>query len=92
MSEDAYLGDAQFTIAVDGYQMGGIYTATALHNAGQSEAITLTGIPENFNPHDIAVTFLNDAYAGTHATDRNLYVNSIQIDGKTAPGSVAWTG
>jgi hypothetical protein len=89
VSEDAYLGDAQFTIAVDGKQMGGTYTATALHSAGQAQAITLAGITENFTPHDIAVTFLNDAYAGTPSTDRNLYVNSIQFDGQAVSGGAA---
>jgi hypothetical protein len=89
VSEDAYLGDAQFTIAVDGKQMGGTYTATASHSAGQEQAITLTGITESFTPHDIAVTFLNDAWAGTPSTDRNLYVNSIQFDGQAVSGGAA---
>jgi len=30
--------------------------------------------------HDVAVTFLNDAYGGTSSTDRNLYVNAIDLD------------
>jgi hypothetical protein len=89
VSEDAYQGDAQFTIAVDGKQMGGIYTATALHGAGQSQAITLSGITENFTRHDIAVTFLNDKWDGTPSTDRNLYVNSIQFDGQNVAGGTA---
>ena len=29
--------------------------------------------------HDVAVSFLNDAYAGTATTDRNLYVNAIVV-------------
>jgi hypothetical protein len=90
VSEDAYLGDAQFTIAVDGKQMGGIYTAAMSHSAGKSQAVTLTGITESFTPHDIAVTFLNDKWDGTAQTDRNLYVNSIQFDGQTmSAGSAA---
>jgi hypothetical protein len=89
VSEDAYLGDAQFIITVDGNQMGGTYTATASHAAGQSQDITITGIAESFTPHDIAVTFLNDAYGGTPSTDRNLYVNSIQFDGQAVSGGAA---
>lgn len=89
MSEDAYQGDAQFTVAVDGKQMGGTYTATASHGAGQSQAITLSGITEHFTPHDIAVTFLNDKWDGTPSTDRNLYVNSIQFDNQPMAGSAA---
>ena len=89
VSEDAYLGDAQFTVAVDGKQYGGTYTATASHAAGQSQSITISGIPESFSAHDIAVTFLNDAYAGTPSTDRNLYVNSITLDNQPVPNASA---
>lgn len=89
ISEDAYLGDAQFTVAVDGKQYGGTYTATASHSAGQSQSITVSGIPESFSAHDIAVTFLNDAYAGTPSTDRNLYVNAITLDNQAVPNASA---
>lgn len=34
VAEDAYLGDAQFTISVDGTQIGGTQTTTELRNAG----------------------------------------------------------
>jgi hypothetical protein len=87
VSEDAYQGDAQFTVSVDGKQYGGVYTATASHAAGASQAITISGIPEGFKAHDLALTFLNDAYGGTSATDRNLYLNSVQFDGQTVAGS-----
>ena len=43
MSEDAYLGDAQFTVAVDGVQLGGTFTTTALHAFGTSQTFTFMG-------------------------------------------------
>lgn len=86
VSEDAWQGDAQFVVSVDGQQMG-TYTATASHAAGASQAITIPGIAESFTPHDIAVSFINDAYGGSRHADRNLYVNSAQFDGKAVPGS-----
>lgn len=89
VSEDAYAGDAQFTVAVDGARYGGVYTATASHAAGQSQSFAIAGIPENFAPHDIAVSFLNDAYGGSALMDRNLYVNSVQYDGRVVPGASA---
>ena len=89
VSEDAYQGDAQFTVTMDGKQYGGTYTATASQAAGQSQAITVSGIPENFTSHDLAVTFLNDAYGGSPALDRNLYVNSVQFDGQAVAGASA---
>ena len=82
VSEDAWKGNAQFVVLVDGVQVGGTQTATALHASGQSQNITLTG---NFGPgpQTVAVQFINDAWGGTAATDRNLYVNSITYDGTT---------
>ena len=89
VSEDAYQGDAQFTISVDGVQQGGVQTATASHMAGQTQDFTVLG---NFGtaPHSVAVDFLNDAYAGTADTDRNLYVTGATVDGTAIPnGSLA---
>ncbi len=80
ISEDAYLGNANFTVSVDGKQVGGTFVATALHMTGASQAFTLNG---NWGAarHTVAVTFLNDAYGGSPSTDRNLYVGSLSYDG-----------
>ncbi len=89
MSEDAYKGDAQFIVKIDGMQLGGIYTTSASHSAGQSQAFTFTGITETFSPHDIAISYINDAWGrGAHA-DRNLYVNSMQFDTQAVAGTPA---
>ena len=80
ISEDAYLGNAEFTVAVDGVQLGGTFTATALHSASATQNFVFEG---NWAPgaHTVTVDFLNDAYGGSSALDRNLYVNSITYDG-----------
>ncbi len=78
VSEDAYQGNAQYTITVDGVQVGGVRTATALHGAGQSETVTLTG-PYAAGPHIVGITFLNDKWDGTAATDRNLYLDGVDF-------------
>lgn len=86
MSEDAYQGDAQFTVKVDGKQIGGTQTVTASHTAGQSQAFIVTGrFPPG--PHTVSIAFLNDAWGGTPATDRNLYVNSASLNGVVLDGS-----
>jgi serralysin len=85
VSEDAWTGDAQFTVAVDGRQIGGIQTATASHAAGQSQEYDIKGT-FGAGQHTATVTFLNDAWGGTAATDRNLYVTGAKIDGSTVPG------
>jgi hypothetical protein len=84
VSEDAWKGDAQFTVSVDGKQIGGTQTATASHAAGQSQEYDIKG-PFAAGQHTATVTFLNDAWGGTAATDRNLYVTGAKIDGTTVP-------
>ena len=42
VSEDAYQGDAQFTVQVDGTQVGGVRAVTALHSSGDSSVVSLT--------------------------------------------------
>jgi hypothetical protein len=82
VSEDAFKGDAQFTVFVDGHQIGGTQTATANHSKGQWQDITLTG-PFDNGPHTIDVNYVNDLYSsGKHGGDRNLYVQSVTIDGE----------
>jgi hypothetical protein len=86
ISEDAYLGDAQFTVMVNGVAIGGIQTATASHAAGDSNVFDVMG---TFNGPNVAtIDFLNDLYAGTPETDRNLYVTGAALDGSTVPGAV----
>ena len=87
ISEDEYLGDAQFTVAVDGKQLGGICTTTASYVAGASQKFTFNG-DWAVGTHSVTVRFSNDTYAGTPGTDRNLYVSSIAYDG-TATGQSA---
>lgn len=88
ISEDAYQGDAQFTVTVDGKQIGGTFTAQAAHASGMDQLFTLNG-DWDVGQHTVAVDFLNDAYAGTPATDRNLYVDAISYDGKDTGQSAA---
>ena len=94
VSEDAWNGDAQFTVAVDGVQVGGVQHATALHSSHDSSVVSLTG-DWGKSLHDVQVTFINDAYGGTSQTDRNLYVDALALDGTTYAGTSAalyWNG
>ncbi len=78
-SEDAWNGDAQFIVSVDGKQVGA-GTATALHPSGESSVFVLKG---NWGSgvNTVQIQFVNDAYGGTPSSDRNLYVNDIAYDG-----------
>ena len=91
VSEDAYNGDAQFTVSVDGQQLGSALTATASHAAGQTATMTFTG-SFGMGAHTVAVTFLNDAYSGI-GQDRNLYLDGVSFNGTavlTAPTALDW--
>ena len=80
MSQDAYQGNAQFTVSLDGQQVGDVLTASSLHGSGTSDTVNVLA---NLSPgqHTVAVNFLNDAYNGTADTDRNLYIDSATYDG-----------
>ena len=92
MSEDPYMGDAQFTVSVDGQQVGGTLTTSAISWEGQTQQFKLNGSWGN-GPHTVAVTFLNDligppdAAGGYDPVDRNLYINAINYDGAAASGT-----
>ncbi|WP_336488119.1 carbohydrate-binding domain-containing protein [Methylobacterium nigriterrae] len=88
VSGDSWQGSPHFTVSVDGKQVGGTLTTSAAHAANQTQDITLTG---SFGPgaHNVAITFLDDAYGGWPAADRNLYVHQISLDGTVYAGSTA---
>jgi hypothetical protein len=88
MSQDAWQGNAQYTVSVDGKQVGGTYTAHAAHSAGATENVTLHG-NWGAGDHTVSVAFLNDAYGGTDAQDRNLYLDGATYNGEAVAGAKA---
>ena len=80
VSEDAYQGDAQYNVYVDGKQVGGTMTTSASHAAGQSQTVNLAG-SWGAGGHTVGVVFLNDAYGGSPNLNRNLYVDSLGFNG-----------
>ena len=84
LSEDAYGGNAQFTVSVDGKSLGPAQEVTALHRDGKTQEFSFKG-DFGAGPRKVAVAFVNDAYAGTAATDRNLYVEGITLNGSAVP-------
>ena len=80
LQQDAYQDDAQYTVKVDGIQIGGVLTASATRASGLLDTLTVRG-EFAIGPHRAEVTFLNDRYDGTAATDRNLFVASGTYNG-----------
>jgi Ca2+-binding RTX toxin-like protein len=86
ISQDEYQGPAQYTVSVDGKQVGGTFTASAWHSAKQSDTLTLKG-DWAAGTHKVEVKFLNDAWGGSAATDRNLHVDSATYNGAAVTGA-----
>ena len=91
LSQDAWQANAQYTVAVDGTQIGGVQTASAYHSVGQDDITTVLG---NWavGQHAATVTFVNDAYGGAPTRDRNLYLDDVSYDGRhvsTYNGNIA---
>ena len=93
VSEDAYKGDAQMVVKVDGKQVGdSAYTVTASHAAGKTQDITLNG-DFTTGTHKVEVAFINDFYEGSASADRNLYLQGIDVNGTfhaEAAASLTW--
>lgn len=88
--ETAYQGDAQFTVSVNGVQVGGVQTATMPTN-GKTEPFTFEG---NWGPgkQTVTINFVN----GMHDSggSRNLFVEGMTYDGTNYGNNVQnmWGG
>jgi len=85
LAEDAWNGDAQYALVVDGKTVIANAIVSVLHASGSSLAVQVPGTYAA-GLHDVAVSFLNDAYGGTAATDRNLYVTGLDVNGVAKAG------
>jgi hypothetical protein len=88
MSEAAYQGNAEFTVDVNGTQVGGTFTTTALHSAGDAETVSLLGDWKS-GVNDVQVNFINPDDGGSASEERSLSVNSIAYNGVTDAGTSA---
>jgi endoglucanase len=87
---DQYQGDPEFTVDVDGVQVGGTYAVSELYSSGNFEGVTLTGNFDITPDSELSINFINDSYGP--GGDRNLYIGSIEVNGRTFQGSAAATG
>jgi hypothetical protein len=79
LSENAYRGNAEFIVKMDGKQIGGPTAVTANERSGASDTFSYSG-DWAAGAHKVEVDFINDRYGGTSATDRNLYIDQITYD------------
>jgi hypothetical protein len=88
--EDYYQGDALFSVTVDGTVVTASTACTARSTSvGTAPATLQTSLFSGSwggsgVAHKVVVTFLNDAYGGSPATDRNLYIAAVTFNAATA--------
>jgi hypothetical protein len=80
LSADSWEGHPHFLVLVDGRQVGGVQSASASHKAGQHEFLDIHGA-FGTGPHKLTLRFLDDAWGGTTAQDRNLHLDSLALNG-----------
>ncbi|MEM1334805.1 MAG: Ig-like domain-containing protein, partial [Actinomycetota bacterium] len=82
VSGDEYRGDPQMKVYVNGQQVGGKIAVTADYGDGEWQNVTITGDFGDNGPQEVEVKFTNDKWGGTADTDRNLYVDYIDVNGE----------
>ncbi|MDB5243779.1 MAG: hypothetical protein JWP57_4405 [Spirosoma sp.] len=92
MAEDAWSGDAHATIYLDGHQIGSEFI-TAANSQGATQDLIFRG-DYGSGPHQIGVQFNNDAWGGSDAADRNLFLKGATFDGNPIAGAQVnmWVG
>jgi len=85
VTQDAWAGNADYVVRVDGVQIGGTLSASAIAGSGQADTITLRG-DWAAGMHNVRIEFLNDAWGGSVETDRNLYVEGASYNGSAIIG------
>ncbi len=86
ISQDYWQADAQYSVRVDGIQIGGTFNAGAVHGAGPTDTLTLRG-SWAAGTHQVEVRLLNDAWGGSAATDRNLWIDGATYNDVAATGA-----
>jgi hypothetical protein len=80
LSEDAWHGDAQCYINVDGSRIGGLQTVKAAHALGLSDTMTFS-LELGAGPHTASVELVHAASAGQSDGDRHLYIDAVEFNG-----------
>lgn len=80
LSADIWRGDAEYMVLVNGAQLGERQSVGAERSAGEMAFVDVRGDFAT-NTNHLQVRFLNDAWGGTAEMDRNLYVESVALNG-----------
>jgi hypothetical protein len=80
LSEDAWNGNAEFVLYIDGKAVTTPQVVSALHDANQTQTFGFTG-NLGAGTHTVGICFKNDAYGGSSSEDRNLYIDGVTLNG-----------
>jgi hypothetical protein len=86
VSENAYQGNAKFTVTVDGSQIGGVQTIQALNSSNQTQTFTFRGDWGSIQ-HAVTISFLN-AY-GDATGSRDMLLQGVSYDGSAIAADAA---
>ncbi len=81
VSESAYQGNAQFTVSVDGSQVGGVQTVQALNSLSEVQTFTFLGDWSSATQHKVTISFVNP-YSDANGA-RQLTLGAVTYDGAT---------
>ncbi len=79
VAADLYNGDPQFQLLIDGQQVGTTQDVSAVHSAGDWQIVEFT-LPGGTSFDQLSIQYNNDAYGG-YGSDRNLWVDWVEING-----------
>jgi hypothetical protein len=83
ISQDYFNGSAQYRVFINGNQVGGTLTASALKSLAEADTVTIRG--DFGDTITVRVQMVNDFLGSSTARDRNLYVNAITYNGQDLP-------
>lgn len=75
--EQAYKGDCEFTVSLDGVELGGVQTVTGTQTSPQAFTFSVN-LPKG--SHTVGVNFLNAVNEGV-GKQRALYLNGVMLSG-----------
>ncbi len=87
VSGDAYQGNAQFTVTVDGSQVGGVQTVLAVNSSSQTQEFILRGDWGGATQNIVTINVVN-ASSDANGT-RDMYLQSVSYDGTAITADTA---
>lgn len=83
VSGDAWQGDPNFALTVNGRVVDSTNLVTADHGEGEWDTLVFKGDFNLDGSDRVGIQFTNDHYGWSPSRDRNLYVDSVTVNGET---------